>query len=316
MKVLITGASGYLGGRLHGFLDTFGRYSLRMGTRSRAWHANADGPSETATTDWASRSSLRTACEGIDAVVHLAGMSAPDCQRDPTGALTVNGVHTSRLLAAACDMGVDRFIYTSTVHVYGELSGVVTEATCPRGTHPYATSNRAGEDVVIGASLRGEIEGIVVRLSNVFGVPADPGTDCWSLVANDLCRQAATKRRLVLTSPGVQRRDFVAAGQATQALRHLLEVPLDRGCAGTYNVGGEWSATILQLAHRISDRAEATLGVRPTINAPSLTNGDITTGFEYSIEALRDTGFELPDLIDDELDKLLLYSRDRFAATP
>ncbi len=50
------------------------------------------------------------------------------------------------------------------------------------------------EDYVLAAHGNGLLGGIVLRLSNALGAPADPGVNAWTLIANDLCRQAAQQR--------------------------------------------------------------------------------------------------------------------------
>jgi UDP-glucose 4-epimerase len=56
---------------------------------------------------------------------------------------------------------------------------------------------------------RGDIEGIVIRVSNSFGAPAHQHANCWMLLVNDLCRQAVSTGQMTLRSSGIRRRDFV-----------------------------------------------------------------------------------------------------------
>ena len=202
-RVLITGAFGYLGGRLAQVLGHQERCEVLLGSR-RARKAPAWLPrAKTIQTDWHSQTRLDEICSDVDAVVHLAGMNRQDCVADPVEALEFNAAGTARLLRSAIKLKVKRFVYVSTAHVYGSpLTGVVTEETCPRSLHPYATSKRAGEDSVRNARACGDIEGIVVRLSNSFGAPACRETDCWQLLVNDLCQQAVTTKTMTLKSSG------------------------------------------------------------------------------------------------------------------
>src|SRR5207245_1641136 len=104
-----------------------------------------------------------------------------------------------KLTDAAKRAGVRRVVYVSTAHVYGApLAGVITEASCAVSLHPYATSHRAAEDVVRAAHERKTIEGVVIRLSNAYGAPVSEDANCWTLLVNDLCRQAARTKTMVL----------------------------------------------------------------------------------------------------------------------
>ena len=138
-----------------------------------------------------------------------------------------NGIPTI-VMGAAKDIvewcGVPRFLYFSTAHVYGSsLEGTITEQTCPRNLHPYATSHLAGEQAVLEAAQRGAIRGVVFRLSNAFGAPVSSEVNCWMLLVNDLCRQAVTTGELALRTAGLQLRDFVTLEDVTRAVLHVLQ---------------------------------------------------------------------------------------------
>jgi UDP-glucose 4-epimerase len=310
MKLLITGGFGYLGGRLGQFLASQTDHEILLGSRQCAapppWLPHA----KVAQTRWDSSSRLEQICAGVEAVIHLAGMNAQDCAADPAAALEVNAVATARLLQAAIRQGVKRFIYLSTAHVYGSpLTGVITETTCPASLHPYATSHRAGEDVVRAASQRREIEGIVIRLSNAYGAPAHRDANCWMLLVNDLCRQAVTTHRMVLHSSGLQRRDFIPLADACRAIRHLLELPAARVGDGLFNVGSGWAPTVLEMTQRIAERMQATTGRKPEVLRKEGHGVDDEGLLDYRVNKLADTGCRVngTDNVDREIDGLVQF---------
>jgi UDP-glucose 4-epimerase len=237
-------------------------------------------------------------------------MNASDCAFDPVRAVEFNAGITARLLHAAIKRGVKRFIYLSTAHVYGGvLSGNISETTCAVSLHPYATSHRAGEDVVLGARQRGEIEGVAMRLSNAYGAPAHRDVNCWMLLVNDLCRQALTSQRMVLRSTGMQRRDFIALTDACRAIMALLKLPERELGDGLFNAGGEWSPTILEMAHRIAERVFSVTGRKPEIRRQLGGIGKSTEALNYQIQKLIDIGFDLSsnDIVDREIDELIRF---------
>ena len=307
--MLLTGGLGYVGGRLAQWLAATSDHELTLASR-RPDRARAATPAAgTIALDWASDAGLEQACEGMDAVVHLAGMNAADCGRDPVAALTFNGVATARLVRAAARCKVARFIYLSSAHVYGAaLRGCVDERTCPEPHHPYATSHRAGEDAVRSAEGATAMARVVVRLSNAFGAPVHPEADCWSLVANDLCRQAVTTRREVLRSAGNQRRDFVPMSEACRAIAHLLRLPAAHLGDGLFNVGGSWTPTIFEMAQLIATRVAACCRFQPQVVPGSQREESGTDLREYSVAKLVATGFDVRrDAIAEELDRLLAF---------
>jgi UDP-glucose 4-epimerase len=306
LNVLLTGGLGYLGGRLAQVLAAEPYCELALATR-RAGCADLPVPNaRLVSLDWGSDAALEQACGGIDAVVHLAGMNAADCARDPIAALEFNGVGTARLARAAAGQRVRRFVYVSSAHVYGTaLRGCVDELTCPEPVHPYATSRRAAEDG-LRQNRGGTLETVIVRLSNGFGAPASPTVDCWSLVTNDLCRQAVTTRRAVLRSGGQQRRDFVPLAEACRAIAHLLMLPAARLGDGLFNVGGDWAPTMLEMAELIAARVAAVLGYRPQVVAGEAREDIGAELREYSVARLLATGFALRSgAVVEELDRLV-----------
>jgi UDP-glucose 4-epimerase len=244
----------------------------------------------------------------------LAAMDAAEAAKDPGAALQTNGVATVRLLETAIQQRVTRFIYLSTAHVYGApLQGVIDETTNPFPLHPYATSHRAGEDVVLAAQRLGRIEGVVLRLSNSFGAPAHVAANCWKLLIPDLCRQAVTKNEMVLRSSGVERRDFIPMRDTCRAIEHVLQLSAPQLGNGLFNVGGQWSPTVREVAGLIQQRCAGLLRRAPHLVAKEPQPSEATLPLTYRIDRLRQTGFELLTLVNDEMDDLLQFCRTHFA---
>lgn len=311
MRVLVTGGCGYIGGRLGEFLRSYEGYRIVSASRSGCHLAGHDV--NVAVIDWLNDESLRTCCSGMDSIVHLAAMNAEDCAASPVAALEINAVATARLLHAAEQAGVRRFLYLSTAHVYGSpLSGKISEKTCAHPRHPYATSHRAAEDVVLSATERGQVEGFVLRLSNAFGRPASPNANCWTLLFNDLCRQVAAGQSLRLRTSGLQRRDFIPMLDVCRVIRHLLELPWDPAGARIFNVGGAWSPTIVEAAALVAERYQIHTGNRVEIQRPRPAQRERTKGLSYDIGALTSTGFQLSGDPVAELDDLLAFCLREF----
>ena len=313
--MLITGGSGYLGGRLTKFLVSQGCYEILVASRQET-----EAPSwllplaKVIQIRWDVPADIEEVCSGVDVVVHLAGMNAQDCMNDPTEALNVNAIATSRLLHSAVRQSVKRFIYLSSAHVYGSpLTGTITEDTCPVNLHPYATSHRAGEDVVRGAHRRGEVEGIVIRLSNAYGVPMHNEVNCWMLIVNELCRQAVTEQRLVLHTTGLQRRDFITLDDAVRGIEHLIGYPISKFSDCLFNLGGNHPLRVIDLVRDIAERCYVTLGFKPTIQIPEESVPcNITQPLDYRIDKLLATGFLLKGEGNNEIDATLKFCHAHF----
>ena len=310
MRVLVAGGFGFVGARVAQALKAAG-HEIVLGSRTArpapAWLDTA----EVRVIDWQSLESLRLACARVDVVVHASGMNATDCAANPPRAFQVNGVGTALLVEAAIAAGAKRFFYFSTAHVYASpLQGEINEEDCPRNLHPYATSHLAGEYALMYALAGGLIMGSSLRLSNGFGAPMTAESDCWMLVANDLCRQAVRERRLVLKSSGEQLRDFIPLSTVCEDIVKLVATPAQE-LPPTLNIGSGESISVLALARLIQHRCQATLGFTPTLETGAYEEAALPLYYR-SIHALR-LSLAATDLLA-EIDALLAFCKTHFPA--
>jgi UDP-glucose 4-epimerase len=304
--LLITGGTGYLGGRIAQALSLRG-WNLRLAFRPRpdkppAWALDY----ELFPIDLCSTDGLAHACAGVTSIIHLAALNEIESLANPELATLVNTGGTIRLISAAEAAGVTRFLLLSTAHVYGApLIGIISEKTLPRPIHPYAISKRGAEDHVFAAHDRGALVGIVVRLSNAFGWPADPDVRRWTLIVNDLCRQAVVHRKLTLRSSGLQRRDFVTITDVCRAVEHFLTLPPERVGNGLFNLGGENPLRVIDMAELIASRCATVLGFHPEIARQEPAPGEASPEVQYRIDKLKATGFDSHGDSASEIDSTL-----------
>lgn len=313
MRILITGGFGYLGGRLAQFLQQSGNHTIVLGTRDRKAKPEWLPNSEVVVIDWTLPDSLNQSCKGVDIIIHLAAMNAKECAVDPVKALDFNGVATAMLISAAVKQNVKRFIYFSTAHVYDSpLVGEISESTFPQSLHPYATSHRAAEDVVLAAHFRHEIEAIVVRLSNSFGAPVHKNVNCWMLLVNDLCKQVVTTNKIVLNSNGLQRRDFITLSDVCRAILHLMYCDVKLFRTPLINLGGDWAPTVWEMANIIAQYYIDDYAIEPIINRKYSARDDKSPDLKYNIDLLKGTGFVLQSSIRNEIKELLKFCKINF----
>jgi len=179
VKVLITGASGFLGGHLtEVFLEA--GHSVRALVRRTSRTDKLERPGvDIVVGDLKDEEALRTAVDGVQVVVHAASTMAgiPEEYREAT----IGG--TRSLLGAAQEAGVRRFVHISSigVHRLGSTSGRVITEESPYETDPallttYVKSKIGSEKEVLGAAQAGELEVVVVRPGLLYG----PGGN-WNL---------------------------------------------------------------------------------------------------------------------------------------
>lgn len=162
-KILVTGATGFIGSRLCELLSLEYRLPYRALVRdfSRAARIARLDP-ELVAGDMSDAASLARAVEGCDAVVNLA-------HGDDEGARK----QTTQLVQACTAAGVRRLVHVSSMAVHGPAPGpeVLTEANAPirRWGEAYSDAKAAAEAVVVAAGNRGALETVVLRPTIVYG---------------------------------------------------------------------------------------------------------------------------------------------------
>ncbi len=189
---------------------------------------------------------------------------------------------------------------------------MITEETCPRNTHPYATSHLAGENIVLNANQQGQIDGIVLRLSNVFGAPMQNENNCWTLLVNDLCRQISNTRKLVLRSNGNQRRDFISMSEICRILQHITTYGADTLSTKVINVGSGTSQTVYEISKLIQSRCKILLGFEPEILRPIIGLAEKVETLKYKTNRLAELGLNVSIDNTFEIDNLITFCQASF----
>lgn len=152
---LITGSSGFVGRALLTRLATFNQRPPLLRLLERR-------PTEPPTVfqscagDLGDPQSLRRACEGIDTVIHLAGIAhVGSAASAEARAINLDG--SLSLLRMAIDAGVKRFVFLSST-LSSDLS------------IQYGRDKHAVEEALLAAAAAGSIEVVILRAVNIYGV--------------------------------------------------------------------------------------------------------------------------------------------------
>lgn len=301
MRVLVTGASGLIGGRFIRELVQVGA-EIRAASRiARAWPSGVEGR----VVDFGQPDVLREACDRMDVVVNLASMGERPCAADPREALRVNGGGVLALASAASQAGVHRFVQVSTWKVYGNnLTGAITETCVPAPQSHYAITHRVAEDY----ARTQHPNSVILRLGNGFGAPVDRNLVAWDVIVNQMCRQAVTDRRIVIASSGRAWRNFVPM---TDVVRALCLSATDLR-TGTYNLGARRSMQLCDTADRIAQVCSERLGITPSVAVGKVVHGEQCEPLDYRIESLAAAGFTPSASFEAEVSETLLAAQRDF----
>ncbi|RMH38006.1 MAG: NAD-dependent epimerase/dehydratase family protein [Deltaproteobacteria bacterium] len=175
MRVLVTGATGFIGRRLVGRLRDEGVDVRALALPDEP--AGGLGPVEVVRGDVVDAGSVRAAVRGVGCVYHLAAVVTDWGDEDVFRRVNVDG--TRNVIDAAADAGCGRVVVASSIVCYGTglLGDVCDEVATPReyGIGPYSRTKREAEEVALDAHAFGRVPVAVVRPGNVWG----PGSRLW-----------------------------------------------------------------------------------------------------------------------------------------
>lgn len=172
MKILVTGANGFVGKALCAELLTR-RISVRAMMRSLK--SSIDGTEAAIISAINGQTNWTNALQDIEVVIHLAARVhvMKDNSADPLSEFRkVNVAGTEQLARSAAASGVKRFVYVSSIKVNGEgTSGneCFTEADSPDPQDPYGVSKWEAEQVLHRVAAETGLEVVIVRPPLVYG---------------------------------------------------------------------------------------------------------------------------------------------------
>jgi UDP-glucose 4-epimerase len=214
--------------------------------------------------DIAETAALVEAIRASDVIFNLAGeISHIHSMQYPERDLAINTLSQMRFLMACREHapGV-RIVFAGTRQIYGVPEYLPVDESHPvnpvdfNGVHKYAATMYH-----LMLSRSGELDAVVLRLTNVYGPRLALDVPCQGFISTFL-RRALCGRRLEVFGDGRQLRDPLYVDDAVEAL--LTAGAARRLPLRAYNVGGPGGLTLLDIATIISIAA----GVEPPILAP------------------------------------------------
>jgi nucleoside-diphosphate-sugar epimerase len=252
---------------------------------------------------------------GVDAIVHLAGLS-----NDPLGTLAplltdeINVQATLHLAGLARAAGVRRFVNFSSCSVYGAATEEwVDERTAPRPVTAYGVSKVDGEVALLDLS-DARFSVISLRNATAFGYSPNLRID---LVVNDLTLGAMRTQLVRLNSDGTAWRPICHVRDIAQAAALAVEAPADRVAGEVVNVGSTaQNYRILEIAAAIERRLAGTSVAFADGAGPDQRSYRVR--FDHLAEVLPDfrARFDLASGVDDLIANVERVGLDRADVSP
>lgn len=165
-KVLVTGGTGFIGVEL---VEQLCRMGYRPRVLTRRPHRAAlltSYPVEVVHGDLFSETSLRQALEGIDTVIHLGARASFESYRRLKPTIVDGTVRLARLAAQA---GVEHFVYSSSLFVYGGQETPIGADTTAAPVMDYGRAKVESENALLAISAASGMTVANLRFPHVYG---------------------------------------------------------------------------------------------------------------------------------------------------
>lgn len=273
MKVLVTGASGFIGSHLLPLLAE-SRFEIVAASRRKRASSQAiewrNSPELGQDADWS------VALQGVDAVVHLAGRAqiGAESSAEENACLRINTEGTRKLAQQAVRSGVGHFIFVSSCQAVAAESDLpLNEKTAPRPSSPYGRSKLAAEE-----DVREEMKGTkcgwtILRPPPVYG----PG------------QQSNFSRLLSLVQRGIplplasvrNRRSFIYVKNLTDAIVACLGNSVSNG--KTYYPSDGEDISTPELLRAIARADQSGRCSVPSDSIPNKATSHVSTATPHSL---------------------------------
>jgi nucleoside-diphosphate-sugar epimerase len=274
-KYLITGIAGFIGSSLARALLERGEEVRGVDNYLTGKAANLAGYSDQIDfreVDLRDASAIRTACEGIDYILHIGALpSVPLSVAHPEPSHRCNVEGTFNVLEGARAEGVKRIVYAGSSSAYGNQPILPSkESMRPMPISPYAVQKLVGEYYMSSYWQVYGLETVSLRYFNVFG-PRQGADSPYSGVLAKFIQQMLEGTRPTIFGTGDQGRDFTYIDNIISANLLACAAPAEKVAGKVFNTACGGQYTLKQIYRLL---AKLTGFERPPLYAKSRT-GDI-----------------------------------------
>jgi UDP-glucose 4-epimerase len=291
-RYLITGIAGFIGSTLaHALVEqgheVRGIDNLSTGTLDNI--ADLRGSVEFEQTDLADTAGLKTACDGVDFVLHQAAVaSVPKSVKDPVTSHNSNINGTLNLLLAARDAKVKRVVYAASSSAYGDQpTQPKQEDMLPMPLSPYAVQKLTCEYYIQSFYQSYGLEGVCLRYFNIFG-PRQAADSPYSGVIAQFTYKMLAGETPTIFGDGLTSRDFNYVDNAVSANLLACKAPSSVAIGRVFNVGTGNSVTLNEVYDTLAEH----LGFKAKPNYGPERVGDIKHSLADISRAKSELGYQ------------------------
>ena len=306
MKILITGANGFIGSYLAAYFLQKGEEVIAS---SRQFNDSTKSLLAKATLlelDVLNKEALGKLSVDADVIIHTA--TANDIiSKDTLKGIELSAVGTKNILDFALQNKIPKVIVFSTLQVYGtELNGSINESSPLHYQNDYGLNHLFGEMYAELYARQGKLKTVSVRPSNVYGRILTDAFNRWSLVPGCFCKEAVESGTITIKSSGLQMRNFVNLQNLSRAVDSILQhFPDSYEC---FNLASSQANTMVEAAQKVKAVYEQLFNKTVQLNITG-TEPATTNHFEISLEKLKQIGFTEDEnyTMESEIKQILNY---------
>lgn len=306
-RILVTGAGGHIGSRLVAHLQ-HADHSVRAQFRESSQVPHEQRNEVPVVGDLLKSDVRANAIAGIGTVAHLATRGFSNANPPTQELLSQEADVAVALAEEAASQGVRRFLFVSSIHVYGDgLVGDIDENSDTRPRDLLGLRKLDLEKRLLQIATD-NFQVTVLRLANSFGTAGNPDRTPWDLLLNELCREAVVRRTMSLRTDGLQYRDFVPLGEVVRAITAVIHHPRVR--TGTYLLASGNSRTLIESVEQLALILQHNHDITADVRCGALRNPE-SRAFRLSTHALGELGITLSADWTEEV-RLLVEAASRF----
>ena len=296
MKILITGAAGFIGGNLIKRLEDLGlevfgidNYSPYYSIGMKKSHVNSlKLKSNIETIDICDSKAVKEVFLKFkpDQVVHLAAQGGVRASKtNPIPYLETNQIGFLNVLTATEEAGAGKFIYASSSSIYGDgLEAPFSELDLPFSPKSlYALSKTSNELVAKYLPLR-DTQRIGLRFFTVYGPWGRPDMAIFRILASSILNE-----EFVYTANDSLKRDFTYVDDVSKVISELISSSTGFTDSQIFNVAGGNPYTFSQMFSIMEE-----FGVKPKMVVKSQDSLDVNITHASTIK-LMNSGIRIPD---------------------
>jgi len=316
MKILITGAAGFIGSHTSERLLAEGHEVLGVDNFRTGHRRNLDAALrqalrfELVEADVAEAGVLDSLCARFrpEAIIHLAALvSVQESIANPALNYRLNITATEHVASAAAKHGVRRIVFASSAAVYGDVRELpIGEAAPKQPISPYGEAKLRSESILLDspAAVAGDCVVRCQRYFNVFGPRQDPASP-YSGVISVFQNCYAEGRAPTIYGDGQQTRDFISVYDVARA-NALAATSARTGLAsGVANICTGRATSLLESVRIFSAEYP---DAPPPVFAPA-RSGDIVHSLGDPARARAELGFEAEWTVERALAELIRGAR-------